>query len=91
MSTALELAPPIEVVETVDGDLDIPDMVAHLYAKDAGLGVALCGISNKNDPHNRMHRAEEVRAGEWKRGLLACPTCGAPACDKCLAIALTLR
>ena len=86
MSTELELAPPIEVVETTDDDLDIPEMVAHLYT--ARFDYTMCGIPHKDDPHDRLHRVERIPVGRWECGKMECPTCGAPACERCYALAM---
>lgn len=85
MGTELELAPPIEVVETTDSDLDVPEMVAHLYRPSRN--VTLCGIPNQDDPHDRMHRVERIKVIKWTPGKLEC-VCGAPACQTCYARAM---
>lgn len=80
------IPPPVETPDIIDGDIDIPEMVAHLYAPFTL--VTLCGISHKEDPHERMHIVENLPPGEWVRGRRECPQCGAPTCEKCEARAL---
>ena len=87
MTETLIPPPPVETPDIVDDDLDIPEMVAHLYAPFEQ--VALCGIHNKNDPHDRMHIVEKLPMGYWVRGKRECPSCGAPTCEKCEAHAVT--
>lgn len=87
MGVELEVGPPVEILNPTDGDLDIPEMVAHLYFVDTA--YTLCGISNKDDPHERMHVIENF-AWYWEPGKTECG-CGAPICPKCNAIALKLK
>ena len=83
MTTGLEVAPPAEVVEHVPEDLDIPDMVGHIYR--LGSSVTWCGISANEDAHFHMHRREpcpSLAEIVWD-GSPNCPLCGAPLCKVC--------
>jgi len=87
MSLELEIAPPIEVVETTDDDLDIPDMEAHLYMPSEF--KTLCGIKSEDDPHESLHCREKLPNWFWHRGDTTCG-CGAPICQKCNSLAIQL-
>lgn len=85
MSELLEAPTPVITEDPVE-DLDVPDMVGHLYYPN--VLTTLCGISDKNDPHERMHVNYKLSPGIWAEGVNACPECGAPICPKCEALAI---
>lgn len=64
-----------EADETGDHD----EIFSHLYT---GKGVALCGLPGSQDRHHGCHPDQY-----WKKGMMACPKCGAPLCMNCLLAA----
>lgn len=90
----LEQAPAIEIRETPEDDLDIPDMQSHLYwfHQPGDIRVTHCGITIDQDPHVRMHRAEgDNNPCVFEQGQTNCPRCGAPICPVCLSLSKKSR
>ena len=74
--TTIELEPVIHQ-EPNEDDHNHEERFCHLYT--FGESVAHCGIPASADWHNGLgHRAW------WEKGVMACPTCGAPICMDCL-------
>lgn len=77
----------IEAPEIIEGELDIPSMVAHLYDRKPRI-LALCGVvTAQTDPHRHMHYAEGIEFPTWRPGIKEC-SCGAPVCQDCYAFAI---